>query len=108
MTFLLYRRPEMEDTLMSMHRYGYPTFLLLALVAALFGGTISPAFAASLTPLGDLPGGDFFNLAEAVSADGSTVVGFSSSNSGNQAFRWTASAGMVGLGGLMSDGSGES
>jgi probable HAF family extracellular repeat protein len=92
-----------------MHRSIYCTVLLSALFAMSLGGTASHAFAAaSLTPLGDLPGGDFFNIAEAVSADGSTVVGFSSSTFNNEAFRWTASSGMVGLGGLMYDGSGES
>jgi probable HAF family extracellular repeat protein len=54
--------------------------------------------AASLTPLGDLPGGSFFSVANGISADGSVVVGQSTSASGDEAFRWTSSGGMVGLG----------
>jgi probable HAF family extracellular repeat protein len=58
--------------------------------------------AATLQPLGDLPGGAFDSLANAVSADGSVVVGSSDSGSGDywEAFRWTAVGGMVGLGDL--------
>jgi hypothetical protein len=49
--------------------------------------------------LGDLPGGDFDSLAVDVSADGSAVVGTSSTNafSGSEAFYWTQSMGMVNL-----------
>lgn len=52
--------------------------------------------------LGDLPGGDFFSQATGVSADGSTVVGYSASANGGgvEAFRWTETGGMVGLGDL--------
>ena len=50
--------------------------------------------------LGDLPGGNFTSSARGVSADGSTVVGFSYSTSGMEAFRWTAAGSMVGLGDL--------
>jgi probable HAF family extracellular repeat protein len=49
--------------------------------------------------LGDLPGGTFYSSATGVSADGTVVVGTASAASGNQAFRWTLSSGMVGLGG---------
>ena len=57
--------------------------------------------AASLTPLGDLPGGSVLSVANSVSDDGSTVVGHSSSASGDyEAFRWTKGTGMVGLGDL--------
>src|SRR5262245_3228729 len=56
--------------------------------------------AASLTPLGDLPGGGFRSVANAVSDDGSTVVGFSGLGAGQEAFRWTSGSGMVGLGDL--------
>ncbi len=62
-----------------------------------------PAWADSFTPLGDLPGGTFLSSARAISGDGSTVVGWSQSGAsgGNgEAFRWTASTGMVGLGDL--------
>jgi probable HAF family extracellular repeat protein len=60
----------------------------------------SRGVAATLQPLGDLPGGSFFSGASGVSADGSVVVVGSSSASGSQAFRWTSAGGMVGLGDL--------
>jgi probable HAF family extracellular repeat protein len=56
--------------------------------------------AGGMTELGDLPGGGTFGEAFAVSADGSVVVGFSTSDSGLEAFRWTQAGGMVGLGSL--------
>ena len=43
-------------------------------------------------------GGSRDSHACGVSADGSTVVGYASSAIGPEAFRWTAAAGMVGLG----------
>ena len=55
---------------------------------------------ASLIGLGDLPGGDFDSGAQAISADGSVVVGVSYSSSGPEAFRWTSTTGMTGLGDL--------
>lgn len=64
------------------------------------------AQAASFSGLGDLPGGNFFSRANAVSADGSVVVGASSrddthnSLGRSEAFRWTEDGGMVGLGAL--------
>src|SRR5262245_31903202 len=62
----------------------------------------------SLTPLGDLPGGNFFSRAMGLSADGSTIVGFSSSSnspgSNFEAFRWTSGSGMIGLGDLPNGG----
>jgi probable HAF family extracellular repeat protein len=68
--------------------------------AMLLGGAVSTACAAaSLTPLGGLYGG-IFSEANGVSADGSVVVGRSDSASGQEAFRWTAGGGMVGLGDL--------
>ncbi len=50
--------------------------------------------------LGDLSGGDFYSTATGVSADGRMVVGVSASMPGNpnEAFRWTAGSGMVGMG----------
>ena len=57
-----------------------------------------PGDAAFLRGLGDLPLGSFYSVAHAVSADGSTVVGLGTSESGNEAFRWTAGGGMIGLG----------
>lgn len=51
--------------------------------------------------LGDLPGGEFYSFAHAVSADGTTVVGHSYQGFGEEeAFRWTAAGGMQGLGHL--------
>lgn len=70
-------------------------FLFIALFMA------RPAYAISMfIPLGDLPGGAYFSTAMGVSDDGQVVTGGSSSNVGNQfeAFRWTSSTGMVGLG----------
>lgn len=90
----------MENTLMNKYRTVYHTILLSALVVLFLGGVTSPAFAARLTPLGDLPGGAFDSFATAVSADGSTVVGVSASAADTQAYRWTTDAGMVGLGNL--------
>jgi probable HAF family extracellular repeat protein len=70
------------------------------LAVLLTGSAASPAVAASLTALGDLPGGDFMSHALGVSGDGSTVVGYSDSASGHEAFRWTKVGGIVGLGDL--------
>ncbi len=52
--------------------------------------------------LGDLPGGLEESFARDVSADGTTVVGVSSSGGqvGGEAFRWTAAGGMEGIGSL--------
>jgi probable HAF family extracellular repeat protein/cysteine-rich repeat protein len=54
--------------------------------------------------LGDLPGGEFFSAASAISADGSVVVGRSDSD-GDEAFRWKDGV-MTGLGGFMATPSG--
>ena len=64
------------------------------------GAVPNSVLAASFQGLGDLPGGGFSSSARAVSADGSVVVGYSSSASGVEAFRWTSGSGMVGLGDL--------
>ena len=50
--------------------------------------------------LGDLSGGIFHSGAEAISADGSTIVGSSRSGLGPEAFIWDATNGMRGLGDL--------
>ena len=50
--------------------------------------------------LGNLRGGGKFCEANAVSADGTIIVGQSDSTRGLQAYRWTAAGGMVGLGQL--------
>lgn len=62
------------------------------------GGT-----AGVMTDLGVLPGHNS-SYANAVSADGTIVVGRSGSNSSNRAFRWTAQTGMVSLGTLNNQG----
>jgi len=56
--------------------------------------------ATGMVGLGDLPGGVVQSIANNVSADGSVVVGESTSSAGKEAFRWTAATGMVGLGDL--------
>ena len=69
----------------------------------LIGCCLAPLFAGpagavpSFSSLGDLSGGFFSSYGHAVSADGSAVVGYSNSASGNRAFRWTAAGGMVNL-----------
>lgn len=55
---------------------------------------------ASFEGLGDLPGGFFESTALGVSADGFVVVGSSKNDTTTEAFRWTASGGMIGLGDL--------
>src|SRR5262245_49323645 len=54
--------------------------------------------------LGDLPGRAFSSDAYGISADGSTVVGQSTSSNGSEAFRWTVADGIVGLGDLPNNG----
>jgi probable HAF family extracellular repeat protein len=53
--------------------------------------------------LGDLPGSSFQSEANAVSADGSIIVGYGISDSGWEGFRWTSTGGMVGIGSLCAD-----
>ena len=69
--------------------------ITLALLVAASSG-----LAQSFQGLGDYSGGTDFSLAMAISADGSTVVGYSSAEIGDRAFRWTAETGMVDLGEL--------
>ena len=47
--------------------------------------------------------GHAFSSALAISADGSTVVGNSFDETGSQAFRWTRTGGIQGLGGINGD-----
>lgn len=47
--------------------------------------------------LGDLPGGDSYSVANAVSSNGTVVVGFGSTDAGCEAFVWTPGFGMVSL-----------
>jgi probable HAF family extracellular repeat protein len=53
-----------------------------------------------LSDLGTLSNNNFGSWANGVSGDGLAVVGGSNSSPGNQAYRWTAGSGMVGLGDL--------
>ena len=75
-------------------------FGAIALLLAPFVWAHGAAAAPTFTGLGDLPGGVLNSLAFGISADGSTVVGRSSTASGSEAFRWTSGSGMVGLGDL--------
>jgi probable HAF family extracellular repeat protein len=60
--------------------------------------------ATGMVALGDLAGGGFHSFANAVSGDGSVIVGASTSTASGisdfEAFRWTQATGMVGLGDL--------
>lgn len=71
-----------------------PTLILLLTLHA------SLTHAATFGGLGDLPGGAFNSAANAVSADGSVIVGASQSAAGYEGFRWTLESGIVGLGDL--------
>ncbi len=67
-------------------------------IAVVLSLTSAGAQAGDFTGLGDLPGGVFRSNAQAISADGTTVVGFGAGAAGMvEAFRWTASEGMVSL-----------
>lgn len=78
-----------------MHSFPRPGTLLRG--AALLACT--PAFAQSqFVPLGDLPGGDVFSGATAINPDGTAVVGFGWNGTATEAFLWTPTGGMVGLG----------
>jgi len=48
----------------------------------------------SFQGLGDLPGGEYWSEAVDVSAEGNVVVGTSTSDRGDEAFRWTEAEGM--------------
>jgi len=75
------------------------SILVVATAVLLFScAAASFATTASFQGLGDLPGGSFVSAFNGISADGSVVVGNSRSERGYEAFRWTSSAGMVGLG----------
>ncbi|MEZ4332228.1 MAG: PEP-CTERM sorting domain-containing protein [Myxococcota bacterium] len=74
----------------------------LPIALALLISTPASLLAASFTPLGVLPGGQF-TTAHGLSADGSTVVGNASLGAGevgNEAFRWDAVRGLQRLGDL--------
>ena len=69
-----------------------PTILTILTVFASAQGR-QPSFQG----LGDLPGWPYESKATAISADGTVVVGYSSSDRGEEAFRWTEAEGMVTL-----------
>lgn len=98
------RRPGLYQ---SLHQESKPS-LSPALIALLVLGSVAiarPAHAQySFSGLGDLLGGSFSSRANAVSADGSVIVGASNSSGGSEAFRWTQSGGMVGLGNMVAGG----
>jgi probable HAF family extracellular repeat protein len=76
----------------------------LALVVTL-GASVACGGQPEFRPLGFLNETGFGpSIAEAVSSDGSTVVGLSNSDQGFQAFRWTRAVGMAGLGAFANDG----
>ena len=77
---------------------------LVPVLACLTGLAVIPsaetaAARAMFSGLGDLPGGAFDSVANAVSADGLVIVGEGSSASGSEAFRWEDGV-MTGLGDL--------
>jgi len=81
-------------------------FTMIRITQFIFTVTVCVALmsatqAAGFIPLGHLPDGSSgASIANGVSADGSVVVGESSAMGFSEAFRWTASSGMVGLGDL--------
>jgi probable HAF family extracellular repeat protein len=52
----------------------------------------------AMTPLGELPGGNFGSYSYGMSRNGATIVGVSYSGNGQEAFRWTAVGGIVPMG----------
>jgi probable HAF family extracellular repeat protein len=79
------------------------TFLFVISFCASLDGLCAASQAASfsLTPLGDLPDGNFQSVGLGISADGSTATGYGQPGLNaldTQAFRWTSAGGMVGLG----------
>lgn len=83
-------------------RYTF-TPLFITVISALWMSAVVSAQPSSFVGLGDLPGGFTSSGADGVSHDGTVVVGSSGSvdpegNSLTEAFRWTLSGGMEGLG----------
>ncbi len=72
--------------------------LAIALLVMFLCGSSLNADIWTFTPLGYLPGGANNSRPQAVSADGSVVVGNGRSDSGKEVFGWTAATTMVGLG----------
>jgi probable HAF family extracellular repeat protein len=81
----------------------YSAFVLFAGLAPFAWADFATAEPASFMGLGDIPGGVFGSFATDVSADGSVVVGKGNIGvNSSEAFRWTASTGMIGLGNVPS------
>ena len=78
----------------------YLSRFFIGVFCMLFFCTHSFAQHASFQGLGDFPGGSFESSAVKVSADGLVVVGYGTTVSGQQVFRWTQGTGMVSLGNL--------
>ncbi len=76
-------------------QFGKSSRIRVAFFALIFVSLAETSLAviAGFQGLGDLEGKIYRSSAYAVSADGSAVVGSSTSNSGSEAFRWTASGG---------------
>jgi probable HAF family extracellular repeat protein len=77
---------------------------LVVLGSSLHASAGPPGAQASFQGLGDLPSGSFLSIARGISADGAVVTGFGTYEFQegitwySQAFRWTETEGMVGLG----------
>jgi probable HAF family extracellular repeat protein len=71
---------------------------VIILLILIFFSQSSFAQYATFQGLGDLTGGTFESSAQKVSADGKVIVGYGTTATGQQAFRWTQSTGMISLG----------
>src|SRR5688572_12041806 len=69
-------------------------FCLAAAASPAAAGVDLTTGGASLTALGDLPGGTFSSQAFGISGDGSVVVGRGTAASGGEAYRWTSGDGI--------------
>ncbi len=74
-------------------------------VATGYGGTEAFVWTeeSGMVSIGDLPGGDVFSIAWAISSDGSIVVGGSAIEGGYGAFVWSAGIGMRSLQSVVED-----
>lgn len=81
----------------------YTHRMRFGLVGILWMGGVG-VYAASVTPVGVLPGGTGTATLIGLSANGQVAFGNSSGSNGFEAFRWTSSSGIVGLGDLPGGG----
>jgi probable HAF family extracellular repeat protein len=86
-----------KDKVNSIRKLSFISFTLFFISPLLLTNPVHSAF---FMGLGDLEGGSIGSKARDVSADGTTVVGYSSSVNGTEAFKWTKATGMMGLGDL--------